>query len=186
MQTLTAPQHFFLQRLPNIDHLRSLFVPFMSSMNMKRLPIELALQIVDVAALVPHLQLSYMGILYKCYEILEGRAAAQHPGEYEEYPDGPVGVQRSDSDPLEDEGGDDDDVDDDADPDDADDGGPPPPGPDDDDDDDSATDGAEASESEPLSDTESDEEAQRVAPKLREILFYDDKVAVFKARHGKL
>ena len=35
-------------------------------------------------------------------------------------------------------------------------------------------------------DMESEDESKRTKLKLREILFYDDKVSIFKARHGQL
>ncbi|CAK4030738.1 hypothetical protein AC578_5764 [Lecanosticta acicola] len=103
--------HFFLQRLPSVPQLRSLFLPFLADhvhgANVD--PRELALQIVDIVALRPEVELCYMGIANKCFEILEngreGEALAEKI----------VGRLR-----------------------------------------------------------------------LREILFYDDKVAIFKARHGRL
>ena len=64
--------HFFLQRLPFIPHLRSLHIPFIfehphgRNLDSK----ELALQIVDVVALRPELELCFLGVQSKCFEVV--------------------------------------------------------------------------------------------------------------------
>lgn len=151
-------------------------------------PRELALQVVDIVALRPEVELCYMGVGTKCFEILESRrdwdsrADAAHLGipagggtvvgsEGEDEDD----VEEEDEEELDGESEADEETESDAEHDDDD---------DDDDFDDDITD----------SDSESDDNAPRKGGKngraaklrLREILFYDDKVAVFKARHGKL
>ena len=72
-------QHFFLQHLPSIPHLRSLSIPFLADhvhgSNVD--PRELALQIVDIVALRPEVELCYMGIANKCFEILENRRSSE-------------------------------------------------------------------------------------------------------------
>ena len=190
------PQHTFLQRLPNIPQLRSLHLPNIADHAIPDAdPKELALQIGDIITLRPDIQLCYIGIGSKCFEIFETTHGGGYGHGVEVIVDGP---------PPPPPGG-------------------PPNGPfivevavgngsvtsssDDSDDD-----GDDASESE-IGDTpgwqtdpdatqsededgggsdddSSVEESGRGSRgprlKLREILFYDDKVAIFKARHGRL
>lgn len=146
-------------------------------------PKELALQIVDIIALRPEIELCYMGISTKCFEILENR---NHEDSTYPYHDsatssanpGPGGIGDSEADT--DEGDDNDDNDDD------------------DDDNDQGTNGATGSpplvdsggtESDVADDSivDSDDDGpesggKRPKLKLREILFYDDKITIFKAR----
>ncbi|KAL9096439.1 MAG: hypothetical protein Q9165_001436 [Trypethelium subeluteriae] len=68
--------HFFLQRLPQIPHLRSLYIPDVLDnvhTDADGSPKELALQIVDIVTLRPEIELCYMGIMKKCFEILENK-----------------------------------------------------------------------------------------------------------------
>ncbi|KAG9884207.1 hypothetical protein KCU94_g18338, partial [Aureobasidium melanogenum] len=69
--------HFFLQRLPSLPKLRSLYIPYLLNHSQPSIPDtrELALQVVDIVALRPELSLCYLGIMKKCFEILE-----QKPG----------------------------------------------------------------------------------------------------------
>ncbi|GAB7351343.1 hypothetical protein MBLNU459_g2030t3 [Dothideomycetes sp. NU459] len=165
--------HFFLQNIPSVPHLRSLYVPYLANYVHGDFaePRELALQIVDIIALRPEVELCYLGIGRKCFEIIES-----HKGN--------DGHDDSLLVPTDDEVGSDEDAEDD----------------DDDDHDDSDADSDEDDQSE---DTDSDESRSehgytdsedghssmgRKLPRLRlrEILYYDDKVTIFKARHGKL
>lgn len=139
---------------------------------------ELALQLIDIVALRPEMELCYMGIATKCFEILEGEDASLSTHDLATTPvfNGPdEGDSNEDSD--------DDHENDDDDNDDATATGAVPP---------SDAGGSETdSQNGSLgnSDDESvDSEGGRRRPKfrLREILFYDDKVTVFKARHGRL
>ncbi|PQE20804.1 F-box domain-containing protein [Rutstroemia sp. NJR-2017a BBW] len=58
--------HHFLQRLPQIPHLRSLNVPYIADHVTSNFdPRELALQIVDVIVLRPEVELCYMGVSHK-------------------------------------------------------------------------------------------------------------------------
>lgn len=117
-----------------------------------------------------------MGIANKCFEILENRSedvrneshlgllAGGHPAD----------VAGSDD-------GEDDDVDDDVD------------DVDDEDDDEYEADDTESEDEVDVDDEDSDDDGTDASKgraaarlRLREILFYDDKVAVFKARHGRL
>ncbi|KAF2100017.1 hypothetical protein NA57DRAFT_26310, partial [Rhizodiscina lignyota] len=183
--------HFFLQHLPSIPHVRSIYIPHVADHphGSNSDPRELALQIVDIVALRPDIELCYVGIASKCFEILENKSH-----NYDLRNNSPDGGNSNDGGPgnepliLDEE-------DDDAD-----------PGEDDDEEDEmgiggiqTADDDVTQSESEEEfqdddddeefgSDAEEDGIGRDRGPKLRlrEILFYDDKVAVFRARHGRL
>lgn len=159
------------------------------------------MQIVDMIFLRPEIELCYLGIANKCFEILENRPDldrdrdsgpdAVHGAESEE--DGEALSEDEDGDDDEDE--DEENDDEDADENDVEevegaDGAEPVGG--------SAAEGLEqmspgayaASEAE-SSDEESeagslDDKHNKLNLKLREILYYDDKVAIFRARHMKL
>lgn len=117
-----------------------------------------------------------MGVANKCFEILENRSdEVRNESHLGLLPGGhPVDVAGSDD--GEDDDGEDDDVDD----------------VDDEDDDDYEADDTESEDDvdidEDSDDDGTDASKSRAAARLRlrEILFYDDKVAVFKARHGRL
>ncbi|KAK4542398.1 hypothetical protein LTR36_006855 [Oleoguttula mirabilis] len=166
--------HFFLQHLPSVPHLRSLYIPFIADhvhgTNVD--PRELALSIMDIVALRPEVELCYMGIASKCFEILENKR------EWDGRPESRLGLGLGGV--IEDAGSDGDEEDDDE-------------AEDEDDEDEDADvdeeDGTESDEDEEdeASDSEGDGVEGRAARlRLREILFYDDKVAIFKARHGRL
>jgi len=173
-------------------------------------PKELAMQIADVITLRQEIQLCYVGIHTKCFEILEtrddksttnnssssnneggtnltsvhGNGATDASSGSTADGDGTVDLTTSE-----------DDDDDDDDDDDGDDGEIT-----DDDDEEGDNDGGASSgptdpdetQSEGFGGDDSDDDsfvedpAFRTKLRLREILFYDDKVAIFKARHGKL
>lgn len=169
---LTAKQHFFLQRLPNIPQLQALYLPNMydPTLASDKKHRELALQILDIVTLRPEIKLSYVGIETKCFEILES---------------GPVKEKRersdeaSNSDGLSSESSDEDsDTDENEDEQDEDDGSIPGQGYDLDSGSDSGDDG--------YSDDEQSGVRSNVTFKIREILFYDDKISIFKARHCRL
>lgn len=166
-------QHFFLQHLPSIPHLRSLYIPFLADHvhGTNADPRELALQIVDIVALRPEVELCYMGIANKCFEILESK---RDHHDLDARNESHLGLPASDPDEEDEEEvvdmGEEDD---------------------DDDDDDSEVTESDVSSSGYQTDSNSDDEASAgkngtARLRLREILFYDDKVAVFKARHGRL
>ncbi|WPG98126.1 Hypothetical protein R9X50_00091200 [Acrodontium crateriforme] len=173
--------HFFLQRLPSIPHIRSLYLPFLADhvhgTNVD--PRELALQIVDIVALRPEVELCYMGIANKCFEILENRRDSD--GRPESHL-GMAGHSIDDGVPseAEDEDDDEDEVEDleDEDEDEV-----------EDEDESDEIDDTETDEDEDDDDTDSEGSElgmNGARLRLREILFYDDKVAIFKARHGRL
>ncbi|KAI1501694.1 hypothetical protein F5X99DRAFT_381394 [Biscogniauxia marginata] len=184
--------HPFLQRLPNIPQLRSLYITHtLEHMAGAFEPKELAFQIVDIITLRPEIQLCYVGIGNKCFEILETRRndnsnsasesnSHHHHGHgvivMEEEDDDEDGGSEGDEETEEEEEEDDEDEDGDA---------------NDEITNTSPTDG-EDDFTEVSDDAESEADSSRdvgeLVPRLRlrEILFYDDKVAIFKARHGKL
>lgn len=135
---------------------------------------ELALQVLDIVTLRPEIQLCYIGIEHKCFEILE-TPISDKKGNNELYRDSPwysdseseVGdhVNGHDSESNTDE--------------------------EDDHDGDNNSENT-VSIAEDDDDTDGDNEdhdgsgGSRFVFRLREILFYDDKISVFKARHCSL
>ena len=136
------------------------------------------MQILDIVTLRPEIQLCYMGIGTKCFEILENRPDDAHgygtPGTSGNGPVGYTSIHDSSDDDADEE--DDDDPNDDE-------------GLDDEDDDNDTV--STAAPSDDSFDNSDDDEwhahDSKKTPKLRlqEILFYD-KVSIFKARYGKL
>lgn len=178
--------HYFLRRLPSATTLRSLHIAHIAEhVNGTVHSREAALQVLDIVALRPELELCYLGIQSQCFEILEyasprkGSAStgdlsgddihenegiAQHntvpqpPAAHNHHDDS------HDDEPDNPDGNDDSDFD--AVSDDADD----------------LSDDGESSEM----GTGNGVNGQRPTWRLREILFYDDKISIFKARHGRL
>ncbi|KAJ0114350.1 f-box domain-containing protein [Diaporthe amygdali] len=182
--------HTFLQRLPHMSQLRSLHIPYMADHVISNFePKELVMQVADIITLCPDIQLCYVGISTKCFEIMEQRATDNAGAGLLNGNGGAAnGVNGHGSDQPaaevdeatdEDENDTEDNSDD---PDDSDDEGTPT----------SPTDPDETQSEEHHSDEDSDDDDSFVEPaaktrlRLREILFYDDKVAIFKARHGRL
>ncbi|KAL8911924.1 MAG: hypothetical protein Q9172_007584 [Xanthocarpia lactea] len=172
--------HFFLQRLPHIPLIRSMHVHHIADSTHDYRPMDkaLALQVMDIVTLRPEVELCYLGIVEKCFEILEGT--------YND--DGIVSFHNSDM-------------------------GPVPGAPDEENDEEEEQDeenhnvidwddpthlaegplqnGGSDSEDETLggSDNESeceDKGRRRPMMELREIVFDEAKISIFKARHGKL
>lgn len=139
------------------------------------------MQVVDVIVLRPEVELCYMGVSHKCFEILENRPQDDGHGSAETHSSlangGPGGTLTDDDDGSDDDGSDDEEEDEE---------------------DDNGTaiaaqndpDETESEISDHDSDTDSydglEDDRLRDRLRLREILFYDDKVAIFKARHGRL
>lgn len=154
-----------------MPQLRSLYIPFLADHvhGTNADPRELALQIVDIVALRPEVELCYMGIANKCFEILESKR--DHDPRNESHLGLPAhGLEEEQaSDPDEEEEEDEEEEVED---------------------DDSDVTESDASSSGYQTDSDLDEEiagkSGTARLRLREILFYDDKVAVFKARHGRL
>lgn len=159
-------------------------------------PKELALQLVDIITLRPEIQLCYVGIVNKCFEILEapvigGSGGVDNMGQNSHHHHHHVGaVSVTDGDEEDEEEGDDNHSE-------ADETEDEDEGEEDDDDantnPDAATDQEEDGFHEGSEEGESDAESSFLefenshsVLRLREILFYDDKVAIFKARHARL
>jgi len=150
--------HFFLRRLPLTPHLRSLYIPYVadhvhgSGQDSK----ELALQVLDIVFLQPQVELCYLGIQTKCFEILElqGNESYQPPHESGHS----ISALNTDSEVESDDG------------------------------DSHGQNHMDDSEPEYSDDESSDESDRKIGKhfKLREILFYDDKISIFKARHGRI
>ena len=149
------------------------------------------MQVVDIVALRPEVELCYMGVGTKCFEILESRrdwdsrTDASHLG----LPSvGATGTGSEDGEEEEDDEEEEEELDADSDADEETESDAENNDDDDDDDDDDDFD-------DDITDSDSDSSdaprkggrnGRAAKLRLREILFYDDKVAVFKARHGKL
>jgi hypothetical protein len=175
-------------------------------------PKELAMQIADIITLRPEIQLCYVGISNKCFEFLEARndmvsgggtngrtdndggtngASANVNGATGAVTGAPHGNNAAEDGTWEDEDdegeGEDTEDEDGEETEEEDgtgggDGGGPSTGPTDPDETQSENSGGDDSDD----DSFVDDTAYQVRLRLREILFYDDKVAIFKARHGKL
>jgi hypothetical protein len=166
-------------------------------------PRELAMQIADIITLRPEIQLCYVGILTKCFEILEspdgncpvngastseggtimsGSGAIDTTTGNTQSGDGAGELDTSEDDDDEDDVDDDDEETEEEDGGDDDDDGETPTGALDPDETQSEDDGGDNSDD----DSFVEDPASQMWLRLREILFYDDKVAIFKARHGKL
>ncbi|KLU87358.1 F-box domain-containing protein [Magnaporthiopsis poae ATCC 64411] len=201
--------HTFLQRLPNVAQLRSLNIPRIGDHIMNNVdPKELAMQIADIITLRPEIQLCYIGISTKCFEVLEtpveersnsavnggtGSVSGSPVGE-----NGTVGAnnntggQQSDNESVveaESDGEPQDETSEEEDDDETEDEDGAAPA--------NAMGDADGTQSEGHSDAGDDsddndgfDDADYVRAntrlRLREILFYDDKVSIFKARHARL
>lgn len=159
--------HYFLQRLPSIPQLRALHIPHIIRpvhIDLK----ELAMQVLDIVTLRPEINISYVGMQTKCYEILEGKGNEYDTETDDVHSEGFVpGAETWAGSDTNDE--------------------------DSDDDDEGMTVDSQSDLSEDDRHSLGDDDASdydngrpRVSFRLREILFYDDKIAIFKARHGVL
>lgn len=149
-------------------------------------PRELALQVVDVVVLRPEVELCYMGISHKCFEILENRPHddAHGSGDSHSSPANAAPAFNGTFTDDEDEGSDDEGSDEDDEQDEEEDNGTAVTAQVDPDETESEISDHDDSDSDSFDG--SDDGRAKVRLRLREILFYDDKVAIFKARHGKL
>ncbi|KAI1428331.1 hypothetical protein F5Y12DRAFT_782747 [Xylaria sp. FL1777] len=165
--------HTFLQQLPQLANLRSLYIPQMLVHFTPPDPKELALQILDVISLRREIRLAYVGLWNLCFEISEhsdnANCCCQHDDDHTVYV--------SDADHIDGNSEGDDDTEDDE----------------NDDGHDSVVDGdddliEETSDGESEADSFVEAAANKPPPRLRlrQILYYDDKVELFRARHGKL
>jgi hypothetical protein len=157
--------HFFLQRMPHAAQLRSLFIPYVADhVHGRSDSRELGMQVLDIVALRPEVELCYLGIQSKCFEILEYTKGRRPSVDYSSA----TGAADSGA-------SDDEDI------------GHPPAASAQTDHQGDDTDSEIASSRGADTDAEDDHIVQATKQfKLREILFYDDKVSIFKARHGRL
>ncbi len=139
------------------------------------------MQIMDIVSLRPEMELCYLAIVNKCFEILEGTQDDDGTSRVHHSTTTPATPDLDDTNSSDEESNDD--------------------GEDDDDDDDVNDDQTAGEAAGNDSDIDSpagsmdlsedelaglDGQAKPPQLKLREILFYDDKVSIFKARHGRL
>ncbi|KAK6355133.1 hypothetical protein TWF696_004256 [Orbilia brochopaga] len=185
--------HYMITRLPDLRSLKSLYIPHVIGgidfHKVERQSEELAMSIVDVVTLRPECAICYVGIVNKCFELLEGEEGPSNE-HYNSNNDNGAGTDEEDDD----DGSDDDDGTDDGNEDD---------GSDDGNETEDADEAASDAEGSPLATSavlspiatfspvcEEEEDSslrrKRVSIRQREILFYDDKVAVFKARFARL
>jgi hypothetical protein len=141
----------------------------------------LALQVVDVIVLRPEVELCYMGVAHKCFEILENRPHDEAHGATDSHSsaaNGGVDTVTDEEDGSDEDGSEDEDEDEAE----EDDNGTAIAL----DPDETESEVSEHDDSDTDSYDGSEDGRSKVRLRLREILFYDDKVAIFKARHGKL
>ena len=198
--------HFFLQQLPNVRGLRSLHIPYIadhvygSNLSLR----ELAMGVVDVINLRQECELSYLGVGSKCFEIVETRIRKPNKKRRSgsEDGEGAHGHEMDDSSSEASSLNEDSEAHDEEE-EESDDGQQPqqqqqhgagtgttdaaaatvPAG---NVEEDEGQAGAVVEEEEATSEEEEVMVGKQVKMKLREILFYDDKISIFKARHGKL
>jgi len=181
--------HYFLQRLPNATGLRSLHISHIADHPYGRPfdPRDVALQVLDIIALRPEIELCYLGVEKKCFEILEYksnylRRASPSPNSFNHDTIGMTTHTMVEDDDDEDhDGGAAHHINHFAAPEMSDDEG------------ENWDAGSHASSGLDETDDERDDDEGgdgqdqgQKAFRLREILFYDDKISIFKARHGKL
>jgi hypothetical protein len=176
-----------------ISQIRSLYIPHIAhhphGANLKEE--ELAMQIVDIVTLRPEVELCYMGLARKCYEIIENKYLGKDNRVYSSGTvDGGSTADNATSSNMFEHDWEEEDEEEDEDSEDEDDGNSEDLGDVDGHTEDNMYDDAD-DEEEDSEDSDDDDHGGvggRKAPrlKLREILFYDDKVSIFKARHGHL
>lgn len=190
--------HYFMQRLPNAPGLRSLHIAHIAEHPSGRNfdPRDVAMSVLDIISLRSEIELCYLGVEKKCFEILEYKSSFSRRtpvGAAHGNGNGTIGISTHVT--VEDE-----------DDEDHDDGGAAHhidhfSTEQSDEDADNWDFNSQASSNLEESDDEDDEDGEgryggaghgsgrRNQPptfRLREILFYDDKISIFKARHGKL
>lgn len=138
----------------------------------------------DVIVLRPEVELCYMGISHKCFEILENRPHDEVHGSVDAQLSLGNAAQGFGTFTDEEDEGSDEGSDEDDEPDEEEDNGTAMTAQVDPDETESEV--SDHDDSDTDSFDGSDDGPSKVRLRLREILFYDDKVAIFKARHGKL
>ena len=129
----------------------------------------------------PEVELCYMGVSHKCFEILENRPHDEGHGPTDTHSSlangGPGGAVTDDEEGSEEEGSDEEEEEE------EDSGTAIAPQIDPDE---TESEVSDHEDSDSDSSDGSEDGRSKVRLRLREILFYDDKVAIFKARHGRL
>lgn len=133
----------------------------------------------DIVSLRPEMELCYLAIVNKCFEILEGSRDDDTTARVHDSSTAPGNPGRDDTNSSDEDSNDEDEDDND----DANDDNTAGDSPGDDSDLDSEAESTDLSE-EDLAGLDGQAKPPRL--KLREILFYDVRVSIFKARHGKL
>ncbi|CAK7200513.1 hypothetical protein SEUCBS139899_003209 [Sporothrix eucalyptigena] len=194
--------HTFLQRLPSLTELRSLHIQHIADHVVENLSMyDLAMQVADIVTLRPEVQLCFVGICDKCYEVIESRGNDTASGDLDGFGDasgaGAAGAHASvdgsinggtdTTSSTSDEEDDDDEDDEEVDSDDEAAGNDIPVNgiPANHDSDDADSDSGDSDDDSLLLDGEPPV-SRPPRLRMREIFFYDDKVAIFKARHGRL
>lgn len=170
--------HFFLQRLPQISHLRSLYIPFIADHPYGNTfkEKEFGMSALDVVALRPEVELCYLGIKEKCFEILETKYSKKSKDGAGSASANAGGGETDDDEDAEVHHDHDDDDEDSEDEDPA----PLTPA--------TETQGMD-SDIDPVTDEDEPDPVSsgtKIKLKLRWILFYEDRISIFKARHGRL
>ena len=150
--------HFFLQRLPGATQIRSLHIAHIAEHVHGTVDSrEVALQVLDIVSLRSDLELCYLGIQKQCFEMLEYDASQRASSlSGEGGSNFQSGLDSDENDEVEVHA-----IHDDSDLD------------------------MGSGEGEESEDEDADGK-QKSSFRLREILFYDDKVSIFRARHGRL
>ena len=161
-------QHFFLQQLPRIPRLRSLYIPQVIDHIHGNIDTrELASQILDIVFLRPEIELCYMGLGSKCFEIFEAtgkNGAFLSPTRANHESD----TENEDEDDLDDENESDEDNDDLNDAQEATAAG---------------QDSGEGNDAQSDTSFSDGEDSSKLRLDFREILFYVEKVDIFRARY---
>lgn len=181
--------HYFMQRLPNAPGLRSLHIAHIAEHPSGRNfdPRDVAMSVLDIISLRPEIELCYLGVEKKCFEILEYKSSILRRTPSGPNNTGTIGITTHIT--VEDEEDED-----------HDDGGAAHhidhfSTEHSDEEADNWDFNSQASSNLEETEDEDDEggahtsHGTRKIPstfRLREILFYDDKISIFKARHGKL
>ncbi|TRX97904.1 hypothetical protein FHL15_001114 [Xylaria flabelliformis] len=165
--------HTLLQQLPQMANLRSLYIPQMVGRDSRSSPTprELALQVPDIISLRREIRLTYVGLWHKCFEITEVKRDDRSQDDNDHVVSTNNGGN-SEGDDMTDEEEDEDEDDEveafmDA---------------------ENETTEEISSDDQSEADSFMEETANNSLPRLglREILYYDENVEIFRARHGKL
>jgi len=164
-----------------MTQLRALYLTYLSKSTTTFVPPEeakeLAFQVLDILTIRPDIELCYLAINVKCFEIIESRVkpsdlqledetprfAQPHTGEIGADPED-EGTEAEEEEQDESAAHDEEEEDENE---------------------EHESEGEESIVSEEVDSEPEEEKPTRVKMNLREILFYDDKVPIFKARHGR-